>query len=654
MTASFERTVTRAAALIGLILAGSPGMVLAEQADPIPAGVPPDRTLTREDVDSWLDGLLPYAIHSGHIAGGVAVVVKDGRVLTEKGYGYADVALKTPMDPSTTLIRPGSISKLFTWTAVMQLVERGTLDLDTDINRYLDFTVAPLSGEPITLRNIMTHTSGFEESLKDLDTDTPTAPLADYVRTHLPRRIYPPGKIPAYSNYATALAGYIVERTSHEPFDAYIERHILTPLGMDHSTFRQPLPEDLRPQLSRGYTLASLPPQYYEYCGPAPAGAMATTADDMARFMVAHLQNGTYGATRILSEQISIAMHTAQPKIYPALNGMALGFYETSSNGHRVIAHNGGTQFFHSDLHLFIDDGVGIFISLNSAGDDGAVSKIHDALFHGFADRYFGAVLPDATTPLISPIAIQHSILMAGTWENSRRSDSTFMKVTGFLEPMTITANVDGTITLPVPTRGAMSFREIGPFVWKEVDGPERIQALTLAGRPVMLGFGMAPPAAFLPIPGQRSPSWLLPAAAVALGALLLTGLSWPVAAIARRVYKVSSPLAGRPLLVYRALRAASLATVGVMLTFLGTLAYMSGDASRLSRATDGWIIGLQLAALIIVPGATVVCGGNAIAAWSEQRSWPSRCWAIVVLASCGVIFWMTLMFHLLIPNTHY
>ena len=629
-------------------------MALANQADPLPAGSPPSRAISREDVDSWLDGLLPYAIHSGQIAGGVVVVVKDGQVLTEKGYGYADVTAKTGMDPSTTLIRPGSISKLFTWTAVMQLVEQQKLDLDADINGYLDFTVPPLAGEPITLRNIMTHTSGFEESFKDLGGHTPPAPLADYLRSNLPRRIYPPGKIPAYSNYASALAGYIVQRMSHEPFDTYIDRHILIPLGMNRSSFRQPLPENLRPQMSQGYTLATLPPGYYEYIGPAPAGSMATTADDMARFMIAHLQSGRYGTTQILSEKTAIAMHAAQPKIYPALNGMALGFYETSRNGHRVIAHNGGTQFFFSDLHLFIDDGVGIFISLNSAGDDGAVSRIHDALFHGFADRYYSAASPDGTIPLSSPIAIEHSRLMAGTWESSRRSASTFMSLPGFLEPMTISANADGTIILPIPAHGPVSFREIGPFVWQEVGGVERIQALTRDGRPFMLGFGMAPPAAFLPIPGRRSPSWLLPAAIVALSVLLLTGLSWPVAASARRVYKIRSPLAGRRLLAYRALRLASLATVAVILTFLGTLAYLSGDLSRLSSGTDGWIIGLQLAALVIVPGATMVSGWNAFAAWSEPRGWPSRSWAIVVLASCGVIFWTSLMFHLLIPNTHY
>ena len=600
-----------ASALAAASLVGVPCFALADSGSGDTATVR-SHALSREDVDAWLDGLLPYAMQSGQIAGGVVIIVKDGQVLTEKGYGYADLARKIPMDPETTVIRPGSISKLFTWTAVMQLVEQGTLDLDADLNRYLDFSIAPFQGKPMTLRNIMTHTSGFEESFKDLDTETPPAPLASYVRSHLPRRIYLPGKVPAYSNYATALAGYIVERMSREPFDAYIERHILTPLGMNHSTFRQPLPENLRPWMSQGYTLDSQPPRSYEFFGPTPAGAMATTAADMARFMVAHLQDGEYAGGRILSAETAATMHASQPKIYPALNGMALGFYETRRNGHRIIAHNGGTQYFHSDLHLLLDDRVGLFISLNSAGSDEAATRIHNALFQGFTDRYFPARTSVNAVAVSSAIAVQHSQLMVGSWENSRRSASNFMTFIGFLDPMTITANADGTISLPVPTRGPMSFREIGPFLWQDVAGADRIQALVSDGRPVMLGFGIAPPAAFLPIPAWRSPAWLLPASLVALGVLLLTGLSWPIGAMTRRFYKLAPLLAGRPLLVYRMVRAACLANVAVMLTFLATLVYLSGAATRFSSAADGWLLCLQMGVLIIVPGALAVAVWNA------------------------------------------
>ena len=217
---------------------------------------------------------MPYALKSGGVAGAVVVVVKDGQVLLERGYGYADLEKGTPVDPKNTLFRPGSISKLFTWTAVMQQVEQGKLDLDRDINAYLDFEIAPLDGKPITLRHVMTHTAGFEETVKSAATIDPqqVVPLEQYLKAWVPRRIYPPGEVPAYSNYATSLAGYIVQRLSGESFPEYVQRHILDPLQMRSSSFQQPLPSDLRSRLSQGYPVASQPPGAYEIFATSPAG----------------------------------------------------------------------------------------------------------------------------------------------------------------------------------------------------------------------------------------------------------------------------------------------------------------------------------------------------------------------------------------------
>jgi len=205
--------------------------------------------MTAPDVAAFLDGVMPLQLAREDIAGAVVLVVKDSKVLYSQGYGYADVGKKTPVTPDGTLFRPGSVSKLFTWTAVMQLVEQGKLDLDRDVNDYLDFKIPATQPKPITLRNIMTHTSGFEETVKDMWLARPSdiVPIGDYIKAHIPERIFPPGVTPAYSNYATTVAGYIVQRVSGEPFDDYIEHHILGPLGMQHSTFRQPLPDNLSP-----------------------------------------------------------------------------------------------------------------------------------------------------------------------------------------------------------------------------------------------------------------------------------------------------------------------------------------------------------------------------------------------------------------------
>jgi CubicO group peptidase (beta-lactamase class C family) len=213
-------------------------------------------TLTAEDLATWLDGYMPYALKTGDIAGAVVVVARDGQILVERGYGYSDVARRTPVDPKRTLFRQGSVSKLFTWTAVMQLVEQGKINLDTDINQYLDFKIPARDGQPVTMRNLMQHTAGFEEYAKDLVSDDPKTALSSETRLKrwTPERIFPPGTTPAYSNYGAALAGYIVQRMSGEPFDAYIERHVLSPLEMSYSTFQQPLPATLAPWMSKGYS----------------------------------------------------------------------------------------------------------------------------------------------------------------------------------------------------------------------------------------------------------------------------------------------------------------------------------------------------------------------------------------------------------------
>ena len=207
--------------------------------------------LTAGDVEAFLDGVVPLQLEREDIAGATVAIVKDGKLLFAKGYGYSDVTNKKPVSPEVTMFRPGSVSKLFTWTAVMQLVEQGKLDLDRDVNEYIDYKIPDAFDKPITVKNLLTHTPGFEEQVKDLITNRVETPdLGAYLKTHIPGRIFPPGTVPAYSNYGAALAGYIVERVSGEPFDQYVQDHIFKPLGMTHSTFDQPLPSELAPNFS--------------------------------------------------------------------------------------------------------------------------------------------------------------------------------------------------------------------------------------------------------------------------------------------------------------------------------------------------------------------------------------------------------------------
>ncbi|HEU4517583.1 MAG TPA: serine hydrolase domain-containing protein, partial [Steroidobacteraceae bacterium] len=457
------------------------------------APVPANPQLTREDLEAWLDGFLPFALARGDIAGGVVVVVKDGQVLLQKGYGYADVEKKKRVDAEATLFRPGSVSKLFTWTAVMQLVERGKLDLDADVNQYLDFKIPPgPEGEPVTLRNLLTHTGGFEEALKELISEDPAriATLEATVKTWVPGRIFKAGTTPAYSNYGTGLAGYIVSRASGLSFDDYLDQNIFRPLGMSRSSFRQPLPEALAAGVAQGYEVASGKAQGYELINLAPAGSLAATGADMARFMIAHLQKGALGDARILSEATAEQMHGTPLTLLPRVHRMMLGFYEQNYNGRRIIGHGGDTQWFHSNLHLFLDDGVGLFVSMNSGGKEGASGDIRNALFEQFTDRYLpgptldGAV--DANT------AAEHARMISGVYDISRRMDSSFFKLMSLAGPTKVTTNEDGTISVSLATNLSgvpIKWREVEPFVWRDVDGEALLGAQVDNGRVVRFSF---------------------------------------------------------------------------------------------------------------------------------------------------------------------
>ena len=221
----------------------------------------------------------------------------------------------------------------------MQLVEQGKLDLDRDVNDYLDFKIPPTYPQPVTLRNIMTHTAGFGETAKDLfvpDVKDLT-PLRPYLVHHMPKRIFPPGTTPAYSNYATTVAGYVVQRVSGKSFNDYINENILKPLGMEHTTFAQPLPPELKFLMWNGYQLASSPAGSFEVVQAWPAGSVSTSAMDMTRFIIAHLQDGQFNGARILKPETAELMHARQFAAHPAMTAMALGFYEETRNGHRLL-----------------------------------------------------------------------------------------------------------------------------------------------------------------------------------------------------------------------------------------------------------------------------------------------------------------------------
>ncbi|MGD0470588.1 MAG: serine hydrolase domain-containing protein [Terriglobales bacterium] len=602
--------------------------------------------MTNADVSAFLDGIMPLQLAREDIAGAVIVVVKDGKILFAKGYGYANVEKRIPVSPDATLFRPGSISKLFNWTAIMQQVEQGKLDLDRDVNNYLDFKIPPTFPKPITLRDIMTHTAGFEETAQELFVADAAhlTPLGDYVKTHLPERIFPPFTTPAYSNYATTMAGYILQRVSGEPFDDYIDNHIFHPLGMMHCTVRQPLPDALKPLMSEGYRVASQPAKPFEFVEAAPAGSSSVTGTDMARFMIAHLQDGQYEGAQILRPDTARLMHSRQFSNLPDMNGMALGFYEESRNGHRIIGHAGDTEYFHSDLHLILDQQVGFFVSYNSAGK-GEMSP-RDALWHAFLDRYY-PYEPPAAAAVAN--AAEDARMVSGRYISSRRAQTTVLKVLNVLGEPKVFANAGDTISVDA-LKGLngqpKKFREIGPLMFREVHGQDRVAfKRDDAGQLVMVID--YPFFVFQRSPGTENGTFNLWMIIAAIAIFVLTLLLWPVGALLRKHYGHPLNLTPQQRRLRLIVRLTCLLDLVFLVLFVGFFAMAEKDIGILSPRFNPLLRTIQLVGWLGLLGTLAALYG-AWQSWKERHWWLSRLGDTLIAVSCLGFVWFVFVWNML------
>jgi len=619
-----------------------------------PADAQVAKALTADDVNAWLDGYMPYALATGDLAGAVVAVVKDGQILTERGFGYANVEKKTPVDPKLTLFRPGSVSKLITWTAVMQLVEQGKLDLDADVNKYLgsDFQVPARDGKPITLRNIMTHTAGFEEQVKNIITEDPTQPgYVELLKRWMPTRVFDAGTTPAYSNYATSMAGYIVERVSGESFYDYVEKHIFAPLDMKHSTMRQPLPPALEPLMATGYIVASGEAKKFEIVGPAPAGALSSPGEDMAHFRIAHLQNGEYNGNRILKEETARLMHDSPLTLLPPLNRMELGFFETNINGREVIAHLGDTQNFHTSLHLFLKDNAGFYVSFNSAGKEGAAHKLRLALFADFADRYFPGA-PRSTARVDEATAKQHAQLMAGNWVASRGSQTTFLSAIGLIGQTKVGVGAKGELVV-ADLKGLngqpIQWVETTPFLWQDPNGHDQLTAKVVDGKVDRWSYSLvAPFDVYLRASTASNGAWLVPSLCVSLAVLVLTLVFWPVTAIVRRRYRARLDLPAPALRAYRAGKIGALLALAAFGTWAMSIISMFSDLNKTTSAFDPVLRFAQIFGFIGFVGGFALTLWNLKAVWTGQRRWPAKLWSVLLAFSAFILLWIAFVFHLI------
>jgi CubicO group peptidase (beta-lactamase class C family) len=433
------------------------------------------------ELEAFLDKELGREMDKHHIAGAAVSVVKDGELFFAKGYGEANLERGIPVDPEQTVFHVGSVGKVFTWTAVMQLVEQGKLDLDADINTYLDFRIPNTYPQPITLQHLMTHTSGFEERWLDSVVSDPSelVPAREWLVSNMPARVHPPGDHAGYSNYNAMLAGYIVARVSGEPYDQYIQEHILDPLGMAHSTARSPIPQDLRAHASVGYTFEDGAfqafPDYTAQPALWPSGAHQASVTDMARFMIAHLQDGRYSdeniaGARILEESTARQMLTTLYTPDPRLLGMAYGFADLSDNGQRTLGHEGYFPPMHSQLLLLPDQNLGVFVAYNSEGG-GALTKQHVGFQRAFFDHYYPA---PAVEPIRPPADFaERAGRFVGSYRFASSPATTFQKVGGLVGANTVEIRDPGNGTLLLTIGGyEWRFVEVEPLYFRQVDGP--------------------------------------------------------------------------------------------------------------------------------------------------------------------------------------
>ncbi|MGH8137779.1 MAG: serine hydrolase domain-containing protein [Steroidobacteraceae bacterium] len=589
-------------------------------------------------LEAFFDGALNADMPEHHVTGAVISIVKDGQLLFAKGYGRSDLARNTPIDPATSLFRIGSTTKTFTWTAVMQLVEQGKLDLDKDVNAYIKgFRIPDTYPQPITLRHIMTHTAGFEEGfLGYLIQSDPKkqVPISQALREHMPARVRPAGEMSSYSNYGAALAGLIVEQVSGTPFNEYIEKNIFEPLDMQFATVQEPVPARLAPYVTTGYKFRNggEVAQPYEIVGGfRPAGSGAVSALDMTHFMLAHLQDGRYAERRILNPQTAQLMHATAFAPEPRFPGMALGFYHQDINGLDAFGHGGDTNYYHTDMLLLPKQNFGLFLSCITE-DRRIIEKVEDAFF----DRYFPRGSPRAQR-LAHAAALPLATRYAGHYQWTRRNHSDIDKIFNLFTSLSVAPLENGNLLLGGLDPDGLQFEPIAPDLYREVlHGEWKISFRSnAAGHVTYMFFNILP---FMPAERQpwyeQSSVWftLLGAAAlVFLSALAATYYRW-------REIRVM-PIAEKRALWFGA------AVAGWA---LGTVAVIAGVFAATGLDALAQHIPAALSAALIMPLVFV-----ALSVWLivvTGRVWRSRFWStgrrigytLVLLAALVlcVFFW--------------
>jgi CubicO group peptidase (beta-lactamase class C family) len=417
-----------------------------------------------QELERFLDSYFAEHMGKQHIPGAAFVFVKDAKVFLKKGYGLAHLERKLPVSPDTTIFRIGSISKVFTAEAVVQLADRGSIDLHADVNRYLKGVKVPGTfAEPVTAAHLLSHTAGFDEIRPGTQAPDPgnVLPLSEFLAPRLVR-LWRPGRVPMYSTYGITLAGALVEDVSGLRYEDYLAKNIWGPLGMKRTSIT--VPHALTEDVAAGYEYrdGGHQPQRWEWYHTTPASSINSTAADMAVWMITHLQNGRYGGVRTMSDKAARAMHQTQATGHSKLPGLAYGFEEEVYGDLRLLVHGGNMAGFSALVVLIPEHNAGFFVVNHLEG-----SNLRDHLKWGLLERYYGPARK-AEVPRPPPDFSARAHLFVGryawnTYGHTRRGNPP-----GVI--LTVGSNPDGTLTL-----NGRRWVEAEPLLFVREDGASKV-----------------------------------------------------------------------------------------------------------------------------------------------------------------------------------
>jgi len=432
--------------VVAMLVAAGSGRAQTGSTEPVAAAGHADP----RGLATFCDAFFAEKMAELRVPGAAFVLVKDGEIVLARGYGFSDLEARVPVDPARTVFRLGSVSKLMTATAVMQLAERGQLRLDADVNTYLRrFQLPATFASPVTVADLLKHTGGFDERHIGMHARTAAehVPLGEYLAARMPARIRPPGQIIAYSDFGASLAGLIVEEVSGQPFATYVAENIFEPLGMTSSSFEQPMPPGLMARLATGYGFRNgRHIRYaYDFAEVSPAAALQGTALDLANFLIAHLEGGRLGDARILEPATVATMHATQVTHHPRLRGRAYGFSEWLENGQRALFHDGGMPGYMCRVLLLPEHRLGFAVAHN--GDSFTTAAyLGRTLTSAFLVEYFG---PQAAPPALTPPEdfADRAGRFVGTYRSLHEySRNTLEKVVSLEEQVRVSDAGDGTL----------------------------------------------------------------------------------------------------------------------------------------------------------------------------------------------------------------